>query len=93
MFWGPDIFQTNPWEVLVSVRVAGITPTELLWVPTNKTRQGTCQPSPVIPGLEFSDEIIAIGEGLSGIAPVDMVEFRTVLFGCLNVLEMAIGLG
>ncbi len=37
-------------EVLVRVRAAAVTPTELLWAPTWTTRDGGPRPLPVIPG-------------------------------------------
>ena len=52
-------------EVLVRVRAAGVTPTELLWSPTRTTREGTPRPFPVIPGHEFSGEVAAVGAGVT----------------------------
>jgi NADPH:quinone reductase-like Zn-dependent oxidoreductase len=54
-------------EVLVRVRAAAITPTELLWAPTWATRDGGPRPLPVIPGHEFSGEVAALGEGVTAI--------------------------
>ena len=51
-------------EILVRVRAAAVTPTELLWVPTWVTRDGAPRPLPVIPGHEFSGEVAAIVTGL-----------------------------
>src|SRR3954454_18598170 len=53
----------GPGEVLVRVRAAAVTPTELLWVPTWATRDGAPRPMPVIPGHEFSGEGAALGAG------------------------------
>jgi NADPH:quinone reductase-like Zn-dependent oxidoreductase len=50
-------------EVLVRVHAAGVTPTELSWVPTWTTSTGEPRPLPVIPGHEFSGEIAALGAG------------------------------
>jgi NADPH:quinone reductase-like Zn-dependent oxidoreductase len=60
-------------EVLVRVRAAGVTPTELLWAPTRTTREGTPRAFPVIPGHEFSGEVVALGPGASGVAVGDVV--------------------
>ncbi len=70
-----DISRPEPrrGEVLIRVRAAGVTPTELLWAPTTKGREGMPRPFPVIPGHEFSGEIISVGEDVSGVAPGDEV--------------------
>ncbi len=57
----------GPGEVLVRVRAAGVTPTELLWVPTWTARDGAPRPLPVIPGHEFSGEVAALGEGVTSV--------------------------
>src|SRR5205809_6152893 len=57
----------GPGEVLVRVRAAALTPTELLWVPTWATRDGGPRPLPVIPGHEFSGEVAALGEGVTAV--------------------------
>jgi NADPH:quinone reductase-like Zn-dependent oxidoreductase len=57
----------GPSEVLVRVRAAAVTPTELLWVPTWATRDGGPRPLPVIPGHEFSGEVAALGEGVTAV--------------------------
>jgi NADPH:quinone reductase-like Zn-dependent oxidoreductase len=57
----------GPGEVLIRVRAAAVTPTELLWVPTWTTRDGGPRPLPVIPGHEFSGEVAALGEGVTAI--------------------------
>ena len=44
-------------EVLVRVHAAAVTPTELLWGPTWKTRTGADRPFPIILGHEFSGVI------------------------------------
>src|SRR5262245_6860601 len=54
-------------EVLVRVRAAVVTPTELLWAPTWATRDGGPRPLPVIPGHEFSGEVAAVGEGVTAV--------------------------
>jgi NADPH:quinone reductase-like Zn-dependent oxidoreductase len=48
-------------EVLVHVRVAGVTPTELLWYPTTHTKSGTARVG-AVPGHEFSGIVAAIGK-------------------------------
>lgn len=57
----------GPGEVLIRVRAAGVTPTELLWAPTWTTRDGGPRQRPVIPGHEFSGEVAALGEGVTGL--------------------------
>lgn len=60
-------------EVLIDVRAAGVTPTELEWAPTWSTREGAPRPLPVIPGHEFSGVVRAIGTGVTDLAPGDAV--------------------
>ena len=60
-------------EVLVRVHAAGVTPSELSWVPTWTTREGTARPFPVIPGHEFAGEVAALGGGVTGFAVGDLV--------------------
>lgn len=52
-------------EVLVRVRAAGVTPTELLWQTSRTTKSGMPRPLPFIPGHEFSGDIVALGPGLN----------------------------
>lgn len=54
-------------EVLVRVRAAAVTPTELLWATTWATWDGGPRPLPVIPGHEFSGEVAALGEGVTAV--------------------------
>jgi NADPH:quinone reductase-like Zn-dependent oxidoreductase len=68
-------------EVLVRVRAAGVTPTELLWAPTWTTRDGTPRPFPVIPGHEFSGEVAAVGDGVRDLAVGDAVYGMNDWFG------------
>jgi NADPH:quinone reductase-like Zn-dependent oxidoreductase len=60
-------------EIVVRVRAAAVTPTELLWVPTWTTRAGKPRPSPIIPGHEFSGEVHALGSGVNDVAVGDAV--------------------
>lgn len=60
-------------EVLVRVHAAAVTPTELDWVPTWTTRDGGARPLPVIPGHEFSGEVLATGAGADGVRIGDAV--------------------
>jgi NADPH:quinone reductase-like Zn-dependent oxidoreductase len=53
-------------EVLVEVRAAGVTPTELFWQTSRTTQSGTPRRLPFIPGHEFSGELAARGEGVAG---------------------------
>lgn len=55
-------------EVLIRVKAAGVTPTELQWYPTTHTRAGETR-SNAIPGHEFSGIIEAVG--------IDVLQFKT----------------
>ncbi|HYZ86384.1 MAG TPA: NADP-dependent oxidoreductase [Bryobacteraceae bacterium] len=48
-------------DILVQVRAAGVTPTELLWYTTTHTKSGTARVR-AVPGHEFSGVITAIGK-------------------------------
>jgi len=63
----------GPGELLIAVHAAGVTPSELEWLPTWSTREGGPRPLPVIPGHEFSGEVQAIGAGVAGFAIGDPV--------------------
>jgi NADPH:quinone reductase-like Zn-dependent oxidoreductase len=52
-------------EVLIHVRAAGVTPTELLWQPSRMTQSGAPRLLPFIPGHEFSGEVAALGAGVT----------------------------
>ena len=52
-------------KVLIRVRAAGVTPTELGWYPTTHAKDGTPR-NGAVPGHEFSGEIAALGENASG---------------------------
>src|ERR1700748_2490314 len=65
----------------VRVRATPVTPTELLWVPTWATRDGAPRPLPVIPGHEFSGEVAALGEGVTGVGVGEAVYGMNVWFG------------
>lgn len=60
-------------EVLIDVRAAGVTPSELEWAPTWTTKDGGPRPLPVIPGHEFSGIVRAVGPGVTDLAPGDAV--------------------
>jgi NADPH:quinone reductase-like Zn-dependent oxidoreductase len=60
-------------EIVVRVRAAAVTPTELLWEPTWTTRAGKPRPFPIIPGHEFSGEVHALGSGVTDVAVGDAV--------------------
>jgi NADPH:quinone reductase-like Zn-dependent oxidoreductase len=60
-------------EVLVRVHAAGVTPTELTWVPSWTTPEGASRPFPVIPGHEFSGGVAALGVGTTDFAVDDLV--------------------
>ncbi len=50
------------------VHAAGVTPTELEWLPTWTTPDGRPRPFPIIPGHEFSGEVQSIGPGVTGLS-------------------------
>jgi NADPH:quinone reductase-like Zn-dependent oxidoreductase len=52
-------------EVLIRVRAAGVTPTELGWSPTNQAKDGTPRKG-AVPGHEFSGVIAGLGKNVSG---------------------------
>ena len=60
-------------EIVVRVRAAAVTPTELLWVPTWTTRAGKPRPFPIIPGHEFSGDVRELGSGVNEAAVGDAV--------------------
>src|ERR1700751_1496239 len=55
-------------EIVVRVRAAAVTPTELQWGPTWTTRAGEPRPFPIIPGHEFSGEGHGVGPGVNDVA-------------------------
>jgi NADPH:quinone reductase-like Zn-dependent oxidoreductase len=55
-------------EVLVRVYAAGITPTETVWYPTSHNKNGDPRTA-AVPSHEFSGEIAAIGDGVTGVSP------------------------
>jgi NADPH:quinone reductase-like Zn-dependent oxidoreductase len=60
-------------QVLIRVRAAAVTPTELAWVPTWTTRSGEPRALPIILGHEFSGEVAAVGGGVRDWTPGDLV--------------------
>ncbi len=54
----------KPNEVVVSVKAAGVTPTELLWYPTTHNKDGSPRAG-AVPGHEFSGVVSAIGVRVS----------------------------
>jgi NADPH:quinone reductase-like Zn-dependent oxidoreductase len=50
-------------QILIQVKAAGVTPTELLWYPTHHQKDGSPRVAP-IPGHEFSGVVSALGEGV-----------------------------
>ena len=50
--------QPGEGEVLIRVRAAGVTPTELLWYPTTHTKEGSVR-TRAVPGHEFSGIVAA----------------------------------
>lgn len=54
--------QPGEGELLIRVRAAGVTPTELLWSPTTRTKKGGARTN-AVPGHEFSGIIAAVGKG------------------------------
>jgi NADPH:quinone reductase-like Zn-dependent oxidoreductase len=57
--------QPREGELLIGVRAAGVTPTELLWCPTNRAQDGTPRTG-AVPGHEFSGVIAAMGKDTNG---------------------------
>jgi len=56
----------GPTEVLIQVHAAGVTPTELEWYPTTRTKTGTARLN-AIPGHEFSGVVAAVGKDVKGL--------------------------
>ena len=50
-------------ELLIRVRAAGVTPTELFWYPTTHTKDGGTRTN-AVPGHEFSGVVAALGKGV-----------------------------
>jgi NADPH:quinone reductase-like Zn-dependent oxidoreductase len=50
-------------ELLIRVRAAGVTPTELVWYPTTHTKEGGPRTN-AVPGHEFSGIVAALGKGV-----------------------------
>jgi NADPH:quinone reductase-like Zn-dependent oxidoreductase len=59
-------------EVLINVRAAGVTPTELIWYPTTHNKDGSDRRN-AVPGHEFSGIIAALGTGVEGFRVGDEV--------------------
>jgi len=57
----------QPGEILIRVRAAGVTPTELAWYPTSHTKDGAPRTG-AVPAHEFSGEIAALGNAAEGFA-------------------------
>ncbi|MGA7225339.1 MAG: NADP-dependent oxidoreductase [Candidatus Acidiferrales bacterium] len=57
--------QPEAGELLICVYAAAVTPTELLWSPTTRTKQGE-QRTRAVPAHEFSGVIAAVGKGAGG---------------------------
>ncbi|MDQ2839921.1 MAG: NADP-dependent oxidoreductase [Acidobacteriota bacterium] len=55
-------------EVLIRVRAAGVTPTEVAWYPTSHTRDGE-ERAGAVPSHEFSGEIAYVGDAIEGLSP------------------------
>jgi len=65
--------QPGEGEALVAVHAAGVTPTELTWMPTWTKATGKPRPFPIIPGHEFSGLISSVGHGVAGFSVGDAV--------------------
>src|SRR5882757_6759716 len=59
--------QPGEGELLISVRAAGVTPTELSWYPTTHTKDGSPRKG-AVPGHEFSGVIAELGKHTTGFA-------------------------
>ncbi|MGA7916368.1 MAG: NADP-dependent oxidoreductase [Candidatus Acidiferrales bacterium] len=64
--------QPGAGELLIRVRAAGVTPTELLWSPTTHTKDGGAR-AHAVPGHEFSGIIAAAGKGAAGFDVADEI--------------------
>jgi NADPH:quinone reductase-like Zn-dependent oxidoreductase len=53
--------QPGEGELLIRVRAAGVTPSELLWYPTTHTKEGGVR-TRAVPGHEFSGVVAALGK-------------------------------
>lgn len=62
----------QPGEVLVQVRAAGVTPTELSWSPTYQQKDGSPR-THAIPGHEFSGVVAEIGGGVTAFSVGDEI--------------------
>jgi len=62
----------GPGEMLIRVRAAGITPTELLWYPTTHNKKGESRTG-AVPAHEFSGVVTTMGEGVTGFNAGDEV--------------------
>lgn len=69
-----DVPQPRPQrgELLVRVHAAGVTPTELLWLPTTQDKDGGTRRH-AIPGHEFSGVVAGVGDDTVGVAVGDEV--------------------
>jgi len=59
-------------EILIKVRAAGVTPSELVWYPTSHHPDGTPR-THAIPGHEFSGVVAAFGDGVEQFHVGDLV--------------------
>jgi NADPH:quinone reductase-like Zn-dependent oxidoreductase len=59
-------------ELLIEVRDAGVTPSELDWYPTTHSKDGAARTG-AIPGHEFAGVVAAVGTGVTGFAVGDEV--------------------
>jgi NADPH:quinone reductase-like Zn-dependent oxidoreductase len=60
-------------EVLVRVRAAAVTPTELSWLGTRMNADGSPRELPIVPGHEFSGVVERCGPAVAGFSPGDRV--------------------
>jgi NADPH:quinone reductase-like Zn-dependent oxidoreductase len=59
-------------ELLIKIKAAGVTPTELSWYPTTHAKDGTVR-FHAVPGHEFSGVVVSIGSDASGFRAGDQV--------------------
>ena len=81
MYGAATMPEAGEGEIVVRVRAAAVTPTELLWVPTWTTRAGKPRPFPIIPGHEFSGEVHELGPGVNDVAVGEAVFGMNDCFG------------
>ena len=78
-----DLPQPRPGkeEVLVRIHATAVTPTEINWDPTFKTRNGEPRPFPIVLSHEFSGVVAEVGDGVNALKVSDAVYGMNDWFG------------